>query len=100
MDDNMGSSATTHPATQATTTAGELVDRLRWNAENSHKASRLNMAIDQSMAAAEIERLRDGIETARKRFEILAIDRNHPAVSPKVGYAELTDLLKSAPPTS
>lgn len=97
---NSISSASDRPANRADGTAGELVDRLRWNAENSHKASRLNMAIDQSMAAAEIERLRDGIETARKRFEILAIDRNHTAVSPKVGYAELTDLLKSAPPTS
>ncbi len=95
-----GKSAFETGPSAADSTAGELADRLRWNAENSHKASRLNMAIDQSMAAAEIERLRDGIETARKRFEILAIDRNHPAVSPKVGYAELTDLLKSAPPTS
>ncbi len=35
-----------------------LLERLRWNADNSHNASRLNMGIDQMAAVAEIERLR------------------------------------------
>ena len=44
-----------------------LPEKLRWNAKNSATASRLNMAMDQSEAADEIDRLRDALERIADR---------------------------------